>query len=97
MTPILYLLWWAIQIYVFVMLARVVLDLVTVFSQGWRPTGFMLVVANLVYALTDPPLRFISRYIPPLRLGAVNLDLGFLVLFIGLQVIQRFIAVAIVG
>lgn len=97
MGPILITLWWAIQIYVFIMLARVILDLVMVFSRDWRPTGFLLVIANLVYGLTDPPLKLIGRYIPPLRLGQINLDMGFLVLFIGLQVIQRFILMAIVN
>ena len=74
-------------IYVYVLLARVVLDLVQVFSRDWRPTGFLLVLAEIVYTLTDPPLKLLRKIIPPLRLGQVSLDLGFIVLLIGIQII----------
>ncbi|MGC5626847.1 YggT family protein [Georgenia sp. Z1344] len=78
-------------LYLLVLLARVVLDLVQIFSRTWRPTGFVLVVANLVYGLTDPPLRFIRRFIPPLRIGQVSLDLGFIILFLGVQLLRGFV------
>jgi len=39
------------------------------------------VVAEGIFTATDPPLRFLRRYIPPLRLGSVALDLSFMVLF----------------
>lgn len=71
-----------LMLYMVVLMGRVVLDLVQNFSRGWRPRGFVLVLANLVYSLTDPPMRFFRRLIPPLRLGAVAVDLGFLVLFL---------------
>jgi YggT family protein len=45
-----------------------------------------LVAAHAVYSVTDPPLKVLRRLIPPLRLGGVSLDLGFLVLFIGLSI-----------
>ena len=75
-------------IYVYVLLARVVLDLVQVFSRDWRPTGFLLVLAEIVYTLTDPPVRMLRKIIPPLRLGQVSLDLGFIVLLIGVQILS---------
>jgi YggT family protein len=40
------------------------------------------VLAEIVYTITDPPLRFIRRLIPPIRLGGFALDLGLLILFI---------------
>ncbi|MGO1401466.1 MAG: YggT family protein [Flaviflexus sp.] len=82
------IIWWALWLYTFVLFGRVVIDLVSVFARDWRPTGFVLVLSNLVYRLTDPPLRFLGRYIPPLRLGAVALDMGFLVLFFGVSIAQ---------
>jgi YggT family protein len=39
------------------------------------------VLAEGMFTATDPPLRFLRRYIPPLRLGSVALDLSFMVLF----------------
>jgi YggT family protein len=78
-------------LYVLILLARVVIDLVQIFSREWRPQGAMLVVANVVYGLTDPPLRFVRRFVPPLRLGQVQLDLGFLILFFAVQLVRGFI------
>lgn len=75
--------------YLLVLLARFVLDTVRLFSPQWTPRGVLLVIANAVYSLTDPPLEFLRRYIPPLRLGAFALDIAFLVLFLGVSFMQR--------
>jgi len=64
------------------LLVRLVLDWVMVFARSWRPTGVALVIAEATYTVTDPPLRLLRRIIPPLRIGAVSLDLAFLVLFL---------------
>lgn len=73
-------------LYLLVLLARFVFDLVQTFSREWTPKGPILVLAEGVYTLTDPPLRALRRVIPPLRLGGVSLDLSFLVLLILLQI-----------
>jgi YggT family protein len=52
------------------------------FSRDWHPSGILLVVAESVFTVTDPPLKFLRRFIPPLRLGMVAMDLSFMVLFI---------------
>ena len=41
----------------------------------------MLVAAETVYTATDPPLKFLGRFIPVLRIGSVALDLSFMLLF----------------
>lgn len=82
MGAVLEILAFVLTLYMVVLMGRVVFDLVQTFSRGWRPTGFVLVLANLVYSLTDPPMRFFRRLVPPLRLGSVALDLGFLILFL---------------
>lgn len=74
-------------LYFLVLIARLVFDYVQLFARGWRPRGVMLVLAEGVYTVTDPPLRALRRVIPPLRLGAVSLDLSFLVLIILIQVL----------
>ena len=56
-----------------------------------RPRGLILVLANLVYALTDPPLRLIRRRVPMARLGGVGIDLSFLVLVFGIWILQWFL------
>lgn len=64
-------------IYFFLMWARFVLDLVRTFNRGWRPVGVWLVVVETVYTVTDPPVRFFRRLVPPIRLGQIAIDLGW--------------------
>jgi len=77
-----------VLLYIVVLLGRLVLDWVQVFSRDWRPTGFVLVLAEGVYSLTDPPLRALRRVIKPIRLGSVQLDLAFIALFFGLSILR---------
>jgi YggT family protein len=72
-----YVLW----IYLLILIGRMIFTWVQTFSRSWTPAGFLLVVAETVFTLTDPPLRFLRRYIRPLRIGSVALDLSFMVLF----------------
>ncbi len=75
-----------LYLYFWVMIGRLVIDYVQIFSRSWSPTGGMLVLVELIYSLTDPPLKFFRRFIPPLRLGSVSLDLSFIVVIILLQI-----------
>ena len=75
-----------LSIYSFVLFARVIMGLVLSFTQ-YRPTGAAAVAFEFVYTVTDPPLRFLRRFIPDLRLGSVSLDLSFLVLVIGIRIL----------
>ncbi|KGF05441.1 YggT family protein [Arcanobacterium sp. S3PF19] len=82
-------LFWILDLYTLILTIRVILDFVPFFLRGWVPRGPVLIFANIVYRLTDPPLRLLSRYIPPLRLGGLAFDLGFLVLFCGVNILRR--------
>ncbi len=73
-----------------VLIARLVFDMVQLFARSWRPTGFVLVIAEGVFSITDPPLRVLRRIIPPLKFGNVQFDLAFLILLIGVQILMNF-------
>jgi YggT family protein len=60
-----------------VLWGRFIIDLVRGVNRAWRPQGFLLVLVELVYTLTDPPVRFFRRLVPPLRVGPIALDFGF--------------------
>ena len=75
-----YLIWF----YLLLLIIRMIISWIQAFSRDWHPRGVVLVVAEVVFTATDPPLRFLRRYIPSLRLGNVALDLSFMVLFLGL-------------
>jgi YggT family protein len=78
----------AISIFIFAMVGRLILDYVRIFKPSWRPQGIVLAVAEFIYAVTDPVVNFVRRFIPPLRLGPVALDLSFIVIFLGAQLLS---------
>ena len=39
-------------------------------------------VLEIIYSITDPPIVFIRRFVPPLRLGAIALDTSFIIVLI---------------
>lgn len=88
MTYVILLLYWLLELYLLVLIGRVIIDLVQILNRDWRPAGVILVISNLIYRFTDPPLRFLGRYIPPVRLGNISLDVGFIVLYAALKILQ---------
>ncbi len=78
-------------LFLIVLLGRLVIDWVQVFAREWRPRGVVLVLCEGVYTVTDPPLKAIRRVIPPLRIGAVSLDLAFMVLLLAVYVLRAII------
>ncbi len=83
-----FLLW----LYLLILIGRLVFEYVQQFSRSWRPRGVVLVLVSVIYGLTDPPLKFLRRIIPPLRLGGVAIDLSFLVLFFAVSMAMRVFA-----
>ena len=77
----------ALRFYLFILFVRVVFDWVFVLNRSWRPSGPLVIVLELVYSATDPPLRLLRRFIPSLRLGTFSLDLAFIVLVILIYVL----------
>ena len=74
-----------LQIFLFALLGRLIFDYVQMFSRTWRPKGIVLYFVEAIYTITDPPMKFVGRFIPPLRLGGVSLDLSFIVLLLALN------------
>lgn len=79
-------------LFLFTLIARVVIDLLQIFARDFRPSGIVLVLFEAVFTVTDPPLRALRRFLPPVRIGAVAFDLAILVLLIGVQLL-----IAVVG
>lgn len=69
-------------LFVVAMLIRLVFEWIQVFARDWKPSGIGLVVAEAIYTVTDPPLRWLRARIKPLRIGGVALDLAFLIVMI---------------
>ena len=78
---------YVLTIYLVVLVGRMIFSWVQVFARDWRPSGILLVIAEGIFTVTDPPLRFLRRFIPTLRLGMMALDLSFMVLFFGILIL----------
>ena len=64
------------------MWVRFIVDWVQVFARSWSPHGVLLVVLEVTYSITDPPIKALRRVIPPLRIGTIALDLSFIIVMI---------------
>lgn len=79
----------ALNLFLLALFARLILDYVRMFKPDWRPRGILLPIAEIIYLLTDRPLSFVRRFIPPLRIGPVALDLSFIVLFFAVSILAE--------
>lgn len=68
---------------------RFVFDWVQVFARSWSPSGPLLVLLEIVYSVTDPPIKALRRVIPPLRLGSVAIDVSFFLVLIGAYLLLK--------
>ena len=75
-------------VFLVLLFARFVVDWVMVLARSWRPSGVVAAGLEVVYSTTDPPLKALRRVIPPLNLGTVRLDLGFMVLLIVVLILR---------
>ena len=75
-------------LYFILLIARLVLEWVQMLSREWTPRGVVLVLAELVYSATDPPIRAVRRVVRPVRIGPVQLDLAFLIVFLVIIVLR---------
>jgi YggT family protein len=83
---------YALEIFLFALFARLILDYIRMFKPSWRPRGIIMPLAEIIYIVTDKPLFFVRRFIPPLRMGPVALDLSFIVLFVATQILIGFLS-----
>jgi YggT family protein len=84
----------ALTIFWVILIIRLIMEWVMAFARSFRPSGPLAVALEIVYTVTDPPLKALRRIIPPLRLGQISLDLAFIVLFILVTVLRGVVAQA---
>ena len=80
-----------LRVYWYVLLGRVIIEMIQSFSRHWSPPRWFAVVAEPLFVLTDFAIRPLRRIIPPLRLGGVALDLSVLVLFLILTILSSIV------
>lgn len=75
-----------IRLYTWVLIIRIVIEMIQSFSRSFRPPRWFMLVAEPLFVVTDPPVKLLRKLIPPLRMGNVALDVSIIVLFLLLNV-----------
>jgi YggT family protein len=84
-------LWWLLQAFFLTLVARLFIDLALSVNRSWRPAGLLLPVVEVVMTVTDPALKAVRKIIPSIRLGAIQLDLGWTALVFAIFFLQRIV------
>ncbi|MGW6427501.1 YggT family protein [Nocardia sp. NPDC055053] len=74
------------------LISRVIVEFIRSFARDWRPTGVVVILLEIIFTVTDPPVKLLRRLIPPVNLGGIRLDLSIMVLLFVV-----FILMSIVG
>lgn len=82
----------ALTIFVVMMWARFVLDLARTFARRWRPRGLVLVLAEAVFAVTDPPITLVRRVVPPLRIGGAAIDFSWSIVMLAALILNSIVS-----
>jgi YggT family protein len=77
--------------FLYLLFSRFVMSMVMSLGRRWRPGRGAAAALEVVWSVTDPPLKALRRVIPPLRLGTVSFDLASLVLLVIVFVLMSFV------
>lgn len=91
------LLYFVLFLYFLLMWVRFILELLTAFSRGFRPKGIVLVLAEVAYTVTDPPIRAVRRVVPPLRIGGAALDFGWSIVMLVVIILMSIVSLGFVN
>jgi YggT family protein len=83
--------YWALQIYFYTLIGRLILDLLISLRPGFRPKGLLLPVSEIIFTVTDPPLKFLRRFIKPVRFGAISLDFAWTLLVLAVILLRNLV------
>jgi YggT family protein len=82
-----------LDLFKYALFIRLIIDYVRIFARNWRPNSVLIAFFEFIYTITDPPMKFVGRFVPPLHLGGVSLDLSFIVLLIAIGLAKTIIVV----
>ena len=80
-----------LNLFKYALFIRIIIDYARMFARNWRPNSFLITFFEFIYSVRDPPMKFVGRFVPPLRLGGVSLDLSVIVLLIAISLLQGII------
>ncbi|MEE2034428.1 YggT family protein [Rhodococcus chondri] len=84
-------LWFLLFIFWLLLIGRIIVEFIRTFARDWKPSGFVVIVLEAIFTVTDPPVKLLRRLIPPLNLGGIRLDLSIMVLLFIVYFLMAFI------
>ncbi|MEO5652035.1 MAG: YggT family protein [Marmoricola sp.] len=73
--------------FIALLFVRFIVDWIQVFARSWTPRGPVLVVLEVVYSITDPPIKALRKILPPVRIGGMALDLSFIAVLLSCYIL----------
>jgi YggT family protein len=80
-----------LHVFVLVLFARFIMGYVMQYGRRWQPGRGASATLEVLWSVTDPPLKALRRVIPPLRIGTVAVDLSSIVLLVILFVLLNLV------
>lgn len=80
-----------LRIFVLMLVARLITEMIQSFSKEFRPPRWFIMIIEPIFVATDPPVKALRKVIPPLRTGGVSLDVSVIVLFIIVMILQAIV------
>lgn len=80
-----------LRIFVLMLVARLITEMIQSFSKEFRPPRWFIMIIEPIFVATDPPVKALRKLIPPLRTGGVSLDVSVIVLFIIVMILQAIV------
>jgi YggT family protein len=81
----------ALFLFILIMWVRFIFDLMVNLNRGWRPRGAAVVIAEVAFTITDPPINLVRRLVPPLRFGDVSLDFGWAIVLVAAIILSSIV------
>jgi len=81
----------ALFLFILIMWVRFIFDLMVNLNRGWRPRGAAIVIAEVAFTITDPPINLVRRLVPPLRFGDVSLDFGWAIVLVAAIILSSIV------
>lgn len=77
-----------LNLFTYLLFARIIIEMIQSFSRAWRPGRVFSSVGEVIFVITDPPVKLLRRLIPPMNMGNVMVDMSVLVLFFVLMILR---------
>ncbi|MGZ4516948.1 MAG: YggT family protein [Mycobacteriaceae bacterium] len=92
--PVLIIIYYVLFAFWLLLIARIVVEVVRSLARDWHPRGVMAILLEMVFTITDPPVRLLRKLIPTIPIGGVRLDVSIMVLLFAVGILMQYVGMA---